>query len=86
MILKRKIALRDIEDQELERLVQSHVEYVRSYIYRFKNRDRAYYEWVYDKVPWLRRKITKEEIKLLDSLIDDHENTLQPSYGHLSNG
>jgi hypothetical protein len=75
MILKRKITLRDVEDEELERLVQSHVEYVRSYIYRFKNRDRAYFEWVYDKVPWLRRKITKEEIKLLDSLIDDHENT-----------
>lgn len=75
MILKRKITLRTVDDQELERLVLSHLEYVRSYVYRFKNRDRAYYEWMYDKVPWLRRKIKKEEIKLLDGLIDDYENT-----------
>jgi hypothetical protein len=71
MILRRKMARGDVEDGELERLVRSHVEYIRSYIYRFRNRDRAHYEWVYDKVPWLRRRIDREEIKLLDSLIDE---------------
>lgn len=69
MILRRKMARGPVEDGELEELVRSHVEYVRSYIYRFGNRDRAHYEWVYDKVPWSRRRFDKEEIKLLDSLI-----------------
>jgi len=68
-ILRRKMARGPVEDEELEELVRSHVEYVRSYIYRFGNRDRAHYEWVHDKVPWSRRRFDKEEIKLLDSLI-----------------
>jgi hypothetical protein len=70
-ILTRKMAFGPIEDQELEELIQSHIEYVRSYIYRFKNRDRAHYEWEYDKIPWLRRRLNKEEIRLLDSLIEE---------------
>lgn len=69
MILKRKMALGPVEDEELEGLVRSHIEYVRGYIYTFRNRDRAHYEWVYDKVPWLRRRINRKEIRLLDSLI-----------------
>ncbi len=69
MILRRKIARGSVEDEELEELVRSHVEYVRGYLYRFGNRDRAHYEWVHDKVPWSRRRFDKEEIKLLDSLI-----------------
>lgn len=73
MILKRKMARGPVEDEKLEELVRHHVEYVRNYIYRFRNRDRAHYEWVYDKIPWLRQRINKEEIKLLDSLINtDH--------------
>jgi len=71
MILKRKISMRAVEDKELERLVQSHLEYIRSYIYKFRNRDRAHFEWMYDKVPWLRRRINREEIRLLDNLIDE---------------
>lgn len=69
MILKRKMSRGSVEDEELEGLVRHHVEYIRSYVYRFRNRDRAHYEWVYNKIPWLRQKINKEEIKLLDSLI-----------------
>jgi len=69
MIMKRKMARGSIGDEELEEMVWRHVEYVRSYIYRFRNRDRAHYEWVYEKIPWLRRRINKEEIKLLDSII-----------------
>lgn len=68
-ILRRKMARGSVEDRELEELVRSHVEYVRNYIYRFRNRDRAHYEWEYEKIPWLRHRINKEEIKLLDSLI-----------------
>jgi len=69
MILKRKMARGSVEDEELEELVRRHVEYVKRYIYRFRSRDRAHYEWMYDKTPWLRQRINKEEIKLLDSLI-----------------
>lgn len=69
MVLKRKMAKGPIMEEEVEELVRYHVEYVRSYIYRFKNRDRAYYEWVYDKIPWVRRKINKEEVKILNSVI-----------------
>ena len=75
MILKRKWARGPVEDEELEELVRRHVEYVRSYIYRFGNRDRAYYEWVHDKIPWSRRRFDKEEIELLDRLISDARET-----------
>ena len=69
MVLKRMMARGPVEDEEVGRLVRSHLEYIRSYVYRFDNRDRAYYEWVYDKVPWLRGKIDKEEIAAIDSII-----------------
>ena len=69
MVLENLIAKRFVMDEEIERLVGSHLEYIRSYVYRFDNRDRAYYEWVYDKVPWLREKIYKEEIEVLDNII-----------------
>ena len=69
MILKRKIARGSVNDEEIETLIRRHVEYVKGYIYRFDNRDRAYYEWAYDKVPWLRRKICKKEVEMLDSII-----------------
>jgi len=71
MILERKMAKGPVEDCELEELIRGHVEYVRSYIYRFRNRDRAHYEWEYDKIPWLRRRFNREEIRLLDSLIEE---------------
>ncbi|MFB0558566.1 MAG: hypothetical protein ACETVY_05575, partial [Candidatus Bathyarchaeia archaeon] len=69
MVLKRLMAMGLVMDGEIERLVRSHLEYIRSYVYRFDSRDRAYYEWVFDKVPWLRKKIDKEEIEALDSII-----------------
>ncbi|EMR73152.1 hypothetical protein MCGE09_00343 [Thaumarchaeota archaeon SCGC AB-539-E09] len=72
MVLERMMALGPVEDEEVERLVRSHLEYIRRYVYRFDNRDRAHYEWTYDKVPWLRKKIEKEEIAAIDSII--HQN------------
>ena len=75
MILKRKIARGSVNDEEIETLIRLHVEYVRSYIYRFDNRDRAYYEWAYDKVPWMRRKICKKEVEMLDRII--HASQIQ---------
>jgi len=69
MILKREMARGSVGDEEVERLVRCHLEYVKSYIYRFDNRDRAHYEWVRDKVPWLRPKISREEVELLDKII-----------------
>lgn len=74
-ILKRKMARGFVMNEELDELVRLHVEYVRGYIYRFRNRDRAHYEWEYDRVPWLRRRIKKEEIGLLDSLINEYRST-----------
>jgi len=68
-ILKRKMVRVDVGDEEIEKLVRFYVDYVRSYIYRFDNRDKAYYEWVYEKVPWLRRKINREEVEFLNSII-----------------
>ena len=72
MVLERMMVRGLVEDEEVERLIRSHLEYIRSYVYRFDNRDRAYYEWAYDKVPWLRKKIEKEEIAAIDSII--HRN------------
>jgi hypothetical protein len=71
MILKRKMARGSVRDEDVEALIRRHVEYVRSYIYRFDNRDRAYYEWAYDKVPWLRRRISKEEVEIINRIIID---------------
>jgi hypothetical protein len=69
MILERLMARGFVSDNILERLVRSHVDYIKRYIYKFDNRDRAYYEWVYDNVPWIREKIDKEEVKALDRII-----------------
>ncbi|MEM4727765.1 MAG: hypothetical protein QXD04_05900 [Candidatus Bathyarchaeia archaeon] len=69
-ILKRKMALGCVGEEELERLVRCHIEYIRDYIYRFENRDRAYYEWVYDKIPWLRRRMKREELEILSRIVE----------------
>jgi len=54
-------------------LVKDHIEYVRNYILRSKNRDQAYYQWVYDKVPSLRQNFAPEEIKFLDILLHSND-------------
>jgi hypothetical protein len=69
MILERLMSKRRVEDTEIEKLVKSHLEYIKSYVYMFDNRDRAHYEWVFDKIPWLRQKINKDELKALDYII-----------------
>ncbi len=70
-ILKRRMARGPVGDGELEELVRCHLEYVKNYIYRFRNRDRAHYEWEYDKIPLLRGRIDKRELQLLDGLISE---------------
>ena len=69
MILKRRMARGSVRDEDVEALIRRHVEYVRGFIYRFDNRDRAYYEWAYANVPWLRRRISREEVEVIDSII-----------------
>lgn len=69
-ILKRKMALGHVGEQELERLIRCHIEYIRDYIYRFENRDRAYYEWIYDRIPWLRRRLKREELEILSRIVE----------------
>ena len=72
MVLKRKFALGHINEVEMKELVLHQVDYVRNFIYKFRNRDRAHYEWMYEKIPWLKQKINREEIKLLDRMIMDY--------------
>lgn len=69
-ILEERLAKGDILDEEAEELVKDHLEYVKNYILLSKNRDQAYYQWVYDKVPSLRPKIDSEEIRHLDALLN----------------
>jgi hypothetical protein len=70
-ILERKMTQGPLSDDELEKLVLRHVEYVRKYIYRFRNRDRAHYEWALDKATWPKLGLERNEVRLLDNLIND---------------
>jgi hypothetical protein len=67
-ILDRRMSLAPMNDCELEKLVFYHVEYIRNYIYRFSNRDRAHYEWILNKIKWPKLSIDIREVKLLDNL------------------
>jgi len=68
-ILEERLAKGDMPDKEAEELIKNHLEYVKNYILTSKNRDQAYYQWVYDNVPSLRPKIDPEEIRHLDVLL-----------------
>jgi len=68
-ILEERLAKGDVPDEEAEELIMDHLEYIKNYILTSKNRDQAYYQWVYDKVPSLRPKIDPEEIRHLDVLL-----------------
>ena len=71
--LEEKLMEGDLPDEEVKKLVKDHIEYVRNYILRSKNRDQAYYQWVYDKVPSLRQNFAPEEIKFLDILLHSND-------------
>jgi len=71
--LEERLMEGQVPDKEVEKLVKDHVEYVRNYIVRSKNRDEAYYQWVYDKVPSLRQRIDPEEIRCLDVLLQSDD-------------
>ena len=64
-----RLARGHVCDRDLEALVRGHLEYIRNYVYRYGSRDRAHFEWTYDKVGWLRRRLHRDEIRLLDSII-----------------
>jgi len=68
-ILEERLAKEDVPDEEAEELVMDHTEFIRNYILTSKNRDQAYYQWVYDKFPSLRLKIDPEQIRHLDALL-----------------
>jgi hypothetical protein len=70
-ILERKMMLGPLSDREIEELVLAHVDYVRNYVYLFRNRDRAHYEWSLDKVPWPKLGMERREVSLLDNLISE---------------
>lgn len=69
-ILERRLRSRTLSSDEIERLIRCHLKYVRNYICLSSNRDRAYYQWAYDEVPWLRNRIHRQTIRLLDFLKD----------------
>jgi hypothetical protein len=71
--LEDRLTEGDLPDEELRELVMGHVEYVRNYVLSSRNRDQAYYLWVYDKVPGLRHKVDPEEVKSLDALLTSNE-------------
>jgi len=68
-MLEERLAKGDISNEEAEKLVRDHLDYVKNYILTSRNRDQAYYEWVYEKVPSLREKIDSTEIRHLDVLL-----------------
>jgi hypothetical protein len=70
-ILQRKMMLGPLSDREIEELVLAHLDYVRNYVYFFRNRDRAHYEWSLDKVTWPMLKLERKEVSLLDNLISE---------------
>ena len=67
-ILERRWRREFLSGEEIERLVRCHLEYIRDYIYVSSNLDKAYYQWVHDKVPWLRTTIDLGVIRFLDFL------------------
>jgi len=71
--LEERLMEGDLPDEEVRELVRDHVEYVRNYVLRSRNRDQAYYQWVYDKVPALRQKVDPREIKSLDALLHSND-------------
>jgi hypothetical protein len=76
-VLERRMALGPVDDDELEELVLKHIEYVRDYIYRFRTRDRAHYEWALDMMTWPKLVIERRELDLLDNLLRDTQTDLQ---------
>lgn len=72
-ILDERLAKGDIPNEEAEKLVKDHLEYVKNYILISKNRDQAYYQWTYDKVPSLRKIIDLEEIRNLNVLLHPYD-------------
>ena len=68
-MLEEQLAKGDISNEEAERLVRDHLDYIKNYILTSRNRDQAYYKWVYEKVPSLREKIDSIEIRHLDVLL-----------------
>jgi hypothetical protein len=67
-ILSRIFSRRFVTDEEITEHVQHLLDYIQGYIYKYQSRDRAYYEWVYENAPWLRRRMDAEEIRLLDRI------------------
>ena len=68
-MLEERLAKGDISNEEAEKLVKDHLDYIENYILASRNRDQAYYKWVYEKVPSLREKIDSIEIRHLDVLL-----------------
>jgi len=68
-MLEERLAKGDISNEEAEKLVRDHLDYVKNYILTSRNRDQAYYKWVYEKVPSLREKIDSTEVRHLDVLL-----------------
>ena len=71
-ILKRKMDRGELGDEDIERLVRCHIDYIREYVFKYENRDRAYYEWVLDNVAWMRKYINRKELAALKSLLNHH--------------
>ena len=71
--LEGRLAREELPDEEVIKLVREHVKYIRDYILMSKNRDQAYYQWAYDKIPSAREKIDLIKIEYMDILLQNND-------------
>jgi hypothetical protein len=55
-ILEERLAKEDVPNEEVEKLIREHLEYVKDYILKSRNRDQAYYQWLCTKFHQSDRK------------------------------
>ena len=68
-IIERKTTQKPLTNKQLDELIHHHIHYIKNYIYRHQNRDRAHLEWTLDKKPWPKLHMDRREIALLDNII-----------------
>jgi len=68
-ILQRRLMRCHPSDEEVVGLIKQHINYVKNYLMRSRNRDEAYYRYIYENLPWIRRNISPEEIKLIGEIL-----------------
>lgn len=58
-VMHIKYARGKLSMSELKKLIEEHVDYVRSYVLRYENLDKAHEAWSMSKAPWLKDFLSK---------------------------